>query len=114
IALGEASLDAKLWGEARRHFMAAGAGDDSPSPRLCRLMARIEEQEHGDNAAARAWLTRGANSRTADPAYVCEHCGEFGTLVWQTPKRAAPIPLAQMTTPAAIPPPTLIDITGPR
>ena len=128
IALGEASLDAKLWGEARRHFMAAGAGDDSPSPRLCRLMARLEEQEHGDNAAARAWLTRGANSRTADPAYVCEHCGaelpawsahcphcrEFGTLVWQTPKRAAPIPLAQMTTPAAIPPPTLIDITGPR
>ncbi len=128
LAVAEAALDAKLWGEARRHLMAAGAGADHPSPRVCRLMARLEEQEHGDMAAARAWLGRAANTPVADPAYVCLHCGaelaewsahcprchEFGSLTWQTPKRAAPAPLAQTTAPAAIPPPTLIDITAPR
>lgn len=127
IALGAAALDAKLWGEARRHFLAAGAAGDNPSPRLCGLMARLEEQEHSDGAASRAWLARGANSRTADPAYVCAHCGaelpewsahcphcrEFGTMTWQTPNRAAPVPVAQAPTPAAITPPTLTGITGP-
>ena len=127
IALGEAALDAKLWGEARRHFMAAGAGNDNPSPRLCRLMARLEEQEHGDGTSSRAWLTRGAASRTADPAYVCDHCGaelpewsahcphcrEFGTMRWQTPNRAMPVAVPAPAPSAAIPPPTLTGITGP-
>lgn len=128
LALAEAALDAKLWGEARRHLMAAGAGDVNPSPRVCRLMARLEEQEHGDAAAARAWLGRAANTLVADPAYVCTHCGaeltgwsahcphchEFGSLFWQTPKRAA---VGTMAGPppaiaAPVPPPTLIDISG--
>ena len=130
LALAEAALDAKLWGEARRHLMAAGAGGDNPSPRLCRLMARLEEQEHGDDAASRAWLARAANTPVADPAYVCDHCGaelpqwsvhcphchEFGSLTWRTPKRVAltaaagPMPAIA----ASVPPPTLIDIGGPR
>lgn len=128
LALAEAALDAKLWGEARRHLMAAGASADHPTPRLCRLMARLEEQEHSDVAAASAWLGRAADTPVADPAYVCAHCGaeladwsahcphchEFGTLAWQTPKRAAPAPLGQTAPPAALPPPMLADITGAR
>jgi HemY protein len=129
IALAEAALEAKLWGEARRHLMAAGAGDDNPSPRLCRLMAQLEEEEHGDDAAARAWLARAANSTVADPAYVCQHCGaelqhwtahcphchEFGSLLWQTPKRGNLTLGGNSPAPALAPPAAaLIDITGPR
>ena len=132
LALAEAALEAKLWGEARRHLMAAGAGDDNPTPRVCRLMAQLEEEEHGDDAAARAWLARAATTPTADPAYVCQHCGaeltqwsahcphchEFGSLIWQTPKRAV-LTIGGGTAPAlaappSMPPATLIDITGPR
>ncbi len=127
LALAEAALDAKLWGEARRHLMAAGAGDADPSPRVCRLMARLEEHEHGDSAAARAWLGRADATPVADPAYVCGHCGaepqawsthcphchEFGSLTWQTPKRTAAIAGTSFAAPiAAVPPPTLIDISG--
>ncbi len=127
LALAEAALDAKLWGEARRHLQAAGAGDANPSPRVCRLMARLEELEHGDAAAARAWLGRAAATSVADPAYVCGHCGaelqawsphcphcqEFGSLSWQIPKRAAVSAGISVAAPiASVPPPTLIDISG--
>jgi HemY protein len=127
LALTEAALEAKLWGEARRHLMAAGADADNPSPRLCRLMAQLEEQEHGDDAASRAWLARAANSPIADPAYVCEncgaelphwsarcpHCGEFGSLAWQTPKRGTlTMPLASPLPNS--PPATLVDIAPAR
>jgi HemY protein len=127
LAVAEAALEAKLWGEARRHLMAAGAGDTHPSPRLCRLMAQLEEEEHGDHAAAHAWLARAAATATADPTYVCENCGaelaqwsahcphchEFGSLVWQTPKRGA-LAANGAGVPTIAPPPMLLDITGPR
>lgn len=127
LALAEASLDAKLWGEARRYLMAAGAGDAEPSPRVCRLMARLEEHEHNDTAAARAWLERADATSIADPVYVCGHCGaelqawlthcphchEFGSLTWQAPNRTAPTAGPSFAAPiAAVPPPTLIDISG--
>jgi HemY protein len=127
LALAEAALDAKLWGEARRHLLAAGAGDANPSPRVCRLMARLEELEHGDGAAARAWLGRAAATSAADPAYVCGHCGaelqawsahcphchEFGSLTWQIPKRTAVTAgTSAAASIATVPPPTLIDISG--
>ena len=127
LALAEAALDAKLWGEARRHLLAAGAGDANPGPRVCRLMARLEEEEHGDGAAARLWLGRAAVTAVADPAYVCGHCGaelqawsahcphchEFGSLTWQTPKRTALTAGTSLAAPiATVPPPTLIDISG--
>jgi HemY protein len=127
LAVAEAALEAKLWGEARRHLLAAGAGDANPSPRLCRLMAQLEEEEHGDQAAARAWLARAAATPTADPTYVCEHCGaepaqwsahcphcrEFGSLVWRVPKRGAVIS-SDGPVPALAAPATLIDTVEPR
>jgi len=122
LALAAAALDAKLWGEARRHLMAAGAGGPDPGPRLCRLMAQLEEAEHGDQAAAHAWMARAAAAPVADPAYVCENCGAevpawtahcphcqaFGGIRWQAPRRALAAPAAGTVTPAA-----LIDVTQP-
>ena len=106
IALARAALEARLWGEARRHLMTSGAEhEDTAAPRLCRLMAELEEEEHGDHAAAHAWLARAAASPTPDPAWLCRVCrGEtahwdalcpncrgFATLAWSGPVRPAPL-----------------------
>jgi HemY protein len=104
IALGAAALEARLWGEARRHLTAAGsASEDAAPPRVGRMMAELEEAEHGDHAASRAWLARAASSSTPDPTWVCDECGaesaiwtslcancrSFATLAWREPERAA-------------------------
>jgi HemY protein len=103
LALAQASLEAQLWGEARRH-LAAAQGEDAANapPRVCRLMAEIEESEHGDHAAARTWLARAATTAALDPAWVCDACGaesanwaplcascrSFATLAWHGSDRA--------------------------
>ena len=58
IVLAAAALEARAWGEARA-TLAPVAGADAV-PRVCRLMAALEEGEHGDLAAARTWLMRAA------------------------------------------------------
>jgi HemY protein len=97
LAIAEAALTAQLWGEARRHLTrAAGAG--APSRRVCLLMARLEEGEHGNTEEARNWLERAATA-SSDGCYlcgrckdesaewhaVCPHCGGFDTLAWHEP-----------------------------
>lgn len=75
-ALALAALDAQLWGEARRHLEIAGAGESGggrPTPRICRLMARLEEEERGDLEAARAWLARAAGD---EPDHGVEPSGD--------------------------------------
>jgi HemY protein len=123
LAAAEAALAARLWGEARRHLDRALAAPlpamaDAPAntagaaphaiatpesrtgatPRLCRLMAGLEEAEHGDTTAARSWLARAAEA-LPDPRYVCGRCGSesgewhslcprcgaFDKLDWRTP-----------------------------
>jgi HemY protein len=75
LALGEAALAARLWGEARRHLtLAAEASSAAGSRRLCLLMARLEESEAGEPQAARGWLDR-AIGAPPDPCYVCGRCG---------------------------------------
>jgi HemY protein len=56
IAVAVAALEARLWGEARSNLQSV-AGEDAP-PRVCRLMAELEEAEHGDLSRARMWLMR--------------------------------------------------------
>jgi len=99
IALAEASLAARLWGEARKHLSAAGG--NAPTARVCRLMAELEELEKGDMASSRQWLAR-ATTAMPDEAWVCNGCGAvagawsalcgncnaFGSLAWQPPPRA--------------------------
>jgi HemY protein len=123
LALAAAALEARLWGEARRHLADAGAESaDVAPPRLCRMMAALEESEHGDHAAVHGWLARAATMAALDPAWVCEACaGEstawtavcpscrsFGTLAWSGPVRHAPrraLPaMAQLAPPVAAKP----------
>ncbi len=130
IALGEAALAAQLWGEARRHLEQALRADPVPparipansspaasaspnesqggefaraTPRLCRIMAQLEEAEHGDFARVREWLDRAAWA-LPDPRYVCvacggdnlewsslcPRCGAFDALAWRTPVWSGP------------------------
>lgn len=96
LALAQASLDAGLWGEARRHLdTAAGT---NPSTRVCRMMAEVEERAQSGPEKVREWLGR-ATDAPADRAWrcsscgahheawrpVCESCGAFGTLQWRAP-----------------------------
>jgi HemY protein len=110
IALAEAALEARLWGEARSHLSAAAGAQ--PTARVCRLMARLEEDEHADGAAAREWLVR-ASAAAPDPAWVCQSCGnlaaewtvlcgnceDFDSFAWHTPPRVAHLPGPQEAGP---------------
>lgn len=114
IALGEAALEAQLWGEARRYL--GQAMGDAPSERLCRLMARLEEQEHGDAERARAWLLRAGTARR-DPAWTCESCGAiaaqwqahcgacdaFDSLAWRRPRQVDGEPAGTDAGPPLVP-----------
>ena len=96
LALAQASLEAGLWGEARRHLDAAGG--TSPPVRVCRLMAEVEERAQTGQEKVHEWLARAAQAPT-DRAWrcsacgaqhetwrsVCENCGAFGTLHWRAP-----------------------------
>jgi HemY protein len=102
IALAQALLDAGLWGAARSHL--GDAGGDEPSARICRLMAELEEGEHGDMGEVRRWLVR-ASTAAPDPAWICTSCGAagsewsphcercdaVGTQEWGTPERITAI-----------------------
>jgi HemY protein len=72
LALAEAALEAKLWGLARKHLLAAT--ESRPSARPYRLLARLEQSEYNDQTAARGWLQKAAEA-PADPAWVCGSCG---------------------------------------
>lgn len=96
LVLAQASLDAGLWGEARRHLQTAGG--TNPPVRVCRLMAEVEERAQSDQAKVHEWLAKAAIA-PADKAWrcgacgahheswrsVCESCGAFGTLHWRAP-----------------------------
>ena len=127
LALGEAALAARLWGEARRHLTLAAQGSPSVGTRrLFLLMARLEESEAGEPQAAREWLDR-AIGAPPDPCYVCTRCGAmapewqslcpacggFDTFAWQPPEAlgvdpaAGPAPLmlpaVDLRDPAVVP-----------
>lgn len=125
IALAEASMRARLWGQARNHLHQART--ITPSARIYRLLAEAERLEHGDGPQVREYLSRLAGAEP-DPAWVCGscgtiaaawgavcgHCGGFDTLDWRQPgpalrlaaPEAAPIPVsapASAPLPAAAP-----------
>ena len=88
IAIAVAALEARLWGEARSNLESI-AGENAP-PRVCRLMAELEEAEHGDLSRARIWLMRA----TAD---------EHG------PSMSSPVPqMVEPLTPTAEPLPSRV------
>lgn len=116
LALSRAALGAELWGEARKHLQAAGAGDGlEPPARVCRMMAELEEHENGDLTKAREWLVR-AGSAPADPRWVCTSCGNavdvwtahcgncktFDGYAWRVPPHITGLPAPQTPGPVAL------------
>jgi len=63
MAVAVAALEARLWGEARAQLEPIATED--ALPRVCRMMAELEEAEHGDLARARMWLMRAAGDAYA-------------------------------------------------
>ncbi|MDH5748358.1 MAG: heme biosynthesis protein HemY [Rhodospirillales bacterium] len=76
IVVAGAALEAKLWGEARKHLEPIAT--TGTSRRVCLLMAKIEESERGDLQQAHAWMARAAQMEP-DPAWVCRQCGNVAT-----------------------------------
>lgn len=72
VALAEAALAAKLWGQARTHLNIAM--DQRPNGGVLVLLARLEREEGGDDQAARGWLAQ-LPAAPAEPAWVCGQCG---------------------------------------
>jgi len=117
VAIIQAALEARLWGEARSHLekMTAGAPGRLDS-RVCRLWAELEESEHGDMDRVRDWLTRASlaemtatwtclscGSTTADWSALCGNCQEFDTLSWRRPPHVSHLTDGTGTLPALVP-----------
>jgi len=112
LVMARASLEARLWGEARRHLKAASGA--ALTAEICRLMAAVEEAEHGNTETARAWYGRAAEAEP-DPGWVCGNCGAvaddwsavcancgvFDQLDWRSPPRVSALPAGQAQSVAA-------------
>lgn len=72
LAVAEAALKAKIWGQARSHLADAIA--TLPSARAFRQMAELEAGEGGGEAAIAQWQARAA-AAPADHLWICGHCG---------------------------------------
>ncbi len=76
LAAAGVAVDAELWGEARKYLstLTEAAQAEGFQGQAYRLMAKIEERERQDLAAAGEWLVRAS---TADPdrTWVCGQCG---------------------------------------
>ncbi|MEH3145607.1 MAG: heme biosynthesis protein HemY [Methylobacterium frigidaeris] len=95
FAIAQAALEAREFGRARD--VLAPLLSDGPTRRVYRLMAEIEEAEHGRGSVrAREWLSRAANAKR-DPAWCADGfvserwapvspvSGRLDAFVWQTP-----------------------------
>ncbi|HEY1723050.1 MAG TPA: heme biosynthesis HemY N-terminal domain-containing protein [Magnetospirillaceae bacterium] len=75
-ALGEAALAARLWGEARRHLLAAL--QSHPTQGVYRLLAKLEEAEFANRVAAHEWMEKAAHA-APDPGWACTVCGKHAS-----------------------------------
>ncbi|MFA7430879.1 MAG: heme biosynthesis HemY N-terminal domain-containing protein [Rhodospirillaceae bacterium] len=96
LLVASAALDAELWGQARSRLkppIDAGVRD----ARLARLMARLEEGEHGNLPDALRWMRQAAEvagqepdswrctacgTRSAKWEPSCPSCGTFASMTW--------------------------------
>ena len=102
VAAAEAALAAKLWGQARVHLEKVS--ESGITPRLCRLMATLEEAQFQDRDKAQHWLAQTAMAEP-DMAWLCgscgvesafwsarcSKCGVFNGIAWEKPLRVARI-----------------------
>ena len=71
LITSDAALNASLWGAAREKL--GKVVDVQPDRRLCRLMARLEQLEHGNEDAARQWLLKATKAKD-QPQWCCGVC----------------------------------------
>ena len=72
LLVADAALDASLWGTARERLGQAMEGE--PDQRFYRLMARLEQSEHGNEGGARQWLLKATRAKEP-PQWNCQVCG---------------------------------------
>lgn len=118
LAVARAAMAAALWGKARSELaMVTGLGGTmsngapaslgaaaviDPPARAYRMLAELEEAEHGDSAAAKraleragfarpdeTWTCRECNARAIDWTPLCPSCQSFDTLEWASPRPIA-------------------------
>ena len=80
MVIAEMAVAAELWGQARNHLMAAA--ELSPTNRVWRLLAEVEERETGNAEAVRHWLAQSADAK-GDASWLCRQCGSPAEL-WTT------------------------------
>jgi HemY protein len=94
IAVAEAALDDAQFDKARNHLKIALSKQETP--RICKLMARLEEAQSKSKEKADEWLERAVKANIG-PSWTCEnckaitekwslHCPEcdgFDTISWQ-------------------------------
>jgi len=97
IVLAQALLDAREFAEARGELEALVL--DSPTARVCRLMAELEDRESNNAAMVRKWLAR-ASHAPRDPAWVADGfvsdhwapvspiTGRIDAFVWMKPPQS--------------------------
>ena len=96
LILARYALEAKLWGEARKHIELTLRKRSSVA--ACEMMAAIEDEGQSVSDAARGWQEKMLTA-AADKAWVCSNChansdswsptcqscGEFDQIEWQFP-----------------------------
>ncbi len=99
MAVSRASLEAREFDRARDTLkpLVEAEGGARPTAKVCRLMAEIEEAEHGETGALFEWLQR-AQRAPRDPAWVADGLvsdswapvspasGKLDAFTWTTPK----------------------------
>lgn len=71
LAIAEAALDDRQWELARTHLNAAQ--EKQESPKLCRLMARLEMEQYANEERAAFWRKRAQHLHFA-PRWECGDC----------------------------------------
>jgi HemY protein len=96
MAVAQAALAAGDFKAAREAMQPLVDGPERPTARMCRLMAELEEKQHGAGGYIREWLTR-ASHAPRDPAWVADGVasdrwrpispvtGKLDAFVWQRP-----------------------------
>ena len=75
IAIVKPALDAKLWGEARKHLEIITSGNQGEiTSRVCRFWAELEKLENGDIEKTQSWLMRASRALSPE-TWVCGVCG---------------------------------------
>ena len=106
LALAQAFLAAKLWGEARAQ-LEVDVKSGTCGKEFYLLMAQIEKGEKGENSpnllslwekialhpAAQTWYCQDCGRKAHSFQSFCNHCGEFGTIDWTYPLLAEDVPV---------------------